>query len=61
MTYLQASIYPVNYLVGAKRFNIHMSSDQIVDFNLKSLKYLAFGTPDILTLYPFPSWYLRTA
>lgn len=41
-------IYPINYLVGAKLFNIHMSTDQIVDFSLKSLKYLVVKTPDIL-------------
>lgn len=40
-------IYPINFLVGVKLFNIDISTDQVVDFSLKSLNSLLRETPDI--------------
>jgi hypothetical protein len=40
-------IYPINFLVGVKLFNIDVSTEQIMDFSLKSLKSLLTETPDI--------------
>jgi len=40
-------IYPINFLVGVKLFNIDISTEQIMDFSLKSLKSLLIETPDI--------------
>lgn len=40
-------IYPINFLVGVKLFNIDISTEQIMDFSLKSLKCLLIETPDI--------------
>ncbi len=40
-------IYPINFLVGVKLFNIDVSTEQIIDFSLKSLKCLLTETPDI--------------
>jgi uncharacterized protein (DUF2062 family) len=40
-------IYPINYLVGVKLFNIDISTEQFMDISLKSFKCLLFETPDI--------------
>lgn len=40
-------IYPINYLVGVKLFNIDISSEIFSDLSLKSLKSLLVETPDI--------------
>ncbi len=40
-------IYPINFLVGVKLFNIDISTEQVVDFSLKSLNCLLRETPDI--------------
>jgi hypothetical protein len=40
-------IYPMNFLVGVKLFNIDISTEQILDFSLKSIKCLLTETPDI--------------
>lgn len=40
-------IYSVNFLVGVKLFHIDISTEQAMDFSLKSLKCLLVETPDI--------------
>lgn len=40
-------IYTINYLVGVKLFNIDISTENVIDVSVKSLKCLLLETPDI--------------